>query len=545
MKKILFFAAAVAALLTSCNKENATQDFEEVSTVYATFAQDNATKVVMGASDGTKTPLNWNQGDEIVVVNANNMTYGKYQTAPSVQDGDSRAEFVLVDGTEINPSVPHFAVYPYERIFQGTYAFEYKAEQAYVENSFDPAQMPLTAKNASGNSFTFNAQAAVVRLKVSTTTSDVKVTSIELASKTKALTGYADADLTAATYGVPVRNTGKTTTLVCPAGGVAINGTAKEFNIVVPGQTYPSGDLTITVKTNKGFFKKTSKAEAIFAAGKVYNISVSGEPALPAGALPGVFTVGNGTDNIAGTSDDVKVYFSKGNLQAKYNGTNYIWGFAANQYDCIGDAAGNTTITAYGTNDNNAIVDLFGWSTSATNYGINVSTESSTYSGDFVDWGKNIGDGKTWRTLTKDEWVYLFNTRSASTVNGVANARYAKAKVNDEYGVILLPDSYTHPAGVDALKNINKADASFDVVNSYDISAWTKLESAGTVFLPAAGGRSGSTVYYSGREGCYRSSTVSAAVRAYDVNFNSSSVNPGYEETHQYGCSVRLITDVN
>lgn len=75
-----------------------------------------------------------------------------------------------------------------------------------------------------------------------------------------------------------MRNQGKTTTLVCPDGGVAINGTAKEFNIVVPGQTYPSGDLTITVRTSKGKIVKTSKTEATFAAGKVYNLNISGDP---------------------------------------------------------------------------------------------------------------------------------------------------------------------------------------------------------------------------------------------------------------------------
>lgn len=304
MKKFLFFAAAVAALVTSCNKEQATQDFEEVSTVYATFAQDNATKVVMGESDGTNTPLNWNQGDKIVVVNINgspenpeNLTHGMYQTASSVKDGDSRAKFDFKGGTQIDLSVPHFAVYPYERIFQDTHAFAYKSEQAYKENSFDPAQMPLVAKNESGNIFTFNAQAAVVRLKVSTTTSDVKVTSIELSSATRVLTGYADPDIETATYGVPVRETGKTTTLVCPAGGVAINGTAKEFNIVVPGQTYPSGDLTITVRTNKGNIVKTSKAEATFAAGKVYNLNISGEPVANT-PDPGIFTLTASGDKV-------------------------------------------------------------------------------------------------------------------------------------------------------------------------------------------------------------------------------------------------------
>lgn len=276
MKKLLFLAAAVAAMLTSCSKEQVVG----VSTIYAIFANDDATKVVMGPSDGTNTPLNWNAGDCIAVYNAISGTFGEYITSSSVHDGDERAEFSFYYmGSEIIPSEPHLAAYPYERIHPNTFAFKYNSTQTYTENSFDRLAMPMVAVNMSGNSFTFNPQAAVLRLKVSTTSSDITVNSIEITSANKYLVGWAAADLINYIYEVPVESAAKTVTLECNTP-VAINSTAKDFNIVVPGQTYPSGDLTITVNTNKGTIVKTSKADATFVAGKVYNINVSGTPTM-------------------------------------------------------------------------------------------------------------------------------------------------------------------------------------------------------------------------------------------------------------------------
>ena len=106
--------------------------------------------------------------------------------------------------------------------------------------------------------------------------------------------------------------------------------------------------------------------------------------------LPGVFSV-------SGTK---AVNFSKGNLQ--YVGGN--WQFADNQWDVIGASQA----------DNNR--DLFGWGT-----GNNPNQTSMQY-GDystFADWGSNMGGD--WRTLTRDEWLYIFDTRtSASALRGSA-----------------------------------------------------------------------------------------------------------------------------
>ena len=70
------------------------------------------------------------------------------------------------------------------------------------------------------------------------------------------------------------------------------------------------------------------------------------------GVLSGTFSV----------SASEKVHFSKGNLQATYNGSGYDWSFAANQYAYIGNSSGNKTIK---NQSNGNVVDLFGWSTDA------------------------------------------------------------------------------------------------------------------------------------------------------------------------------------
>ena len=192
------------------------------------------------------------------------------------------------------------------------------------------------------------------------------------------------------------------------------------------------------------------------------------------GKLPGAFSV----------SDTKVVYFSQGNLQ--YQASTGTWRFATNQYDFIGDAAGNNTTDEADRATQSSWIDLVGWGTSGwdntdndatsahyqpweicwTNHGYtgnrygygpsnaNVGageswSKSSSYQN--YDWGVynagQLGDG--WRVPTSEEWVYMFNTRSASTVNETANARFAVANLfGTTRGVIIFPDSYTHPDGV-------------------------------------------------------------------------------------------------
>ena len=250
---------------------------------------------------------------------------------------------------------------------------------------------------------------------------------------------------------------------------------------------------------------------------KVKGVTATSEaaaPSVPDGAISGVFSV----------SDGKQVYFSKGNL--RYASSK--WSFFDNQYD-------------YYTSYSADAWDKFGWSTSATTYGMSTSSSNGDYSGDFVDWGATMGAG--WRTLTSDEWAYLLKTRSASTVNGTENGRYAKAKVNDVGGVILFPDTYTHPDGVAAPTGVNATDEYGWEGNSYTAADWTKMESAGCVFLPAAGCRYGSEMIGLGSYGYYGSATPDGADYAYRVKFNSGSLEPANSINRCLGCSVRLVQE--
>ena len=249
--------------------------------------------------------------------------------------------------------------------------------------------------------------------------------------------------------------------------------------------------------------------------------------------VPGFFSV----------AEDKTVAFAQGNLQATTAdlGEHWTWGFAEHQYDYVGNAVANTMISGNGKVGENGTVDLFGWSTVANYFGIHYSDNPSQYSGDFVDWGKQIGDG--WRTLTKDEWVYVVNTRTgakASTVAETANARYAKATVNSIKGVILFPDGGTFAASeFTTVAALNQGSASF-TTTTCTADQWTALEAKGCVFLPIAGYRLDGVIYIVNADGFYWSSTPYDENYAYELFFGSG-FNPQAQGTRDTGYPVRLV----
>lgn len=193
-------------------------------------------------------------------------------------------------------------------------------------------------------------------------------------------------------------------------------------------------------------------------------------------------------------SSNQKVWFSPGNLQYIGSAATPYWKFADHQYDYLGDNGQASTAT-------NVDRDLFAWGTgnnpNKIYYDAVYYDEEFGYSADgqftWHEWGSNTisnGGEHTWFTMESYEWTYLLETRSASTVNGTENARYAKAKVNDVYGLIVFPDQYTHPTGVTLPIGINSTSNTGWDGNNYSASDWEAMEEVGAVFLPAAGQRS-------------------------------------------------------
>ena len=286
--------------------------------------------------------------------------------------------------------------------------------------------------------------------------------------------------------------------------------------------------LMMTVSVSAQFYIYLSNGEVL----KADSISLvapaesPNEPVTPTptsdGALSGEFSV----------SETTKVHFSQGNLQ--YVGT---WQFAEHQWDYFGD------------NQSDNHRDLFGWGTGdAPN---KVGENKNEYS-TFVDWGTNAitnggNEANQWHTLTKDEWGYLFYIRSnAATLFGLGS-------VNGINGTILLPDNWVLPNGVSFTASTTQGLADQGSFyensngnnfshNSYTVEQWVVMESAGAVFLPAAGYRWGTDEYNVGSRGYYWSSTPYDTGSAYYLDFYSDYLDPQGSRNYRYcGRSVRLV----
>ena len=192
------------------------------------------------------------------------------------------------------------------------------------------------------------------------------------------------------------------------------------------------------------------------------------------GALSGLFSIG----------ENKKVRFSMGNLQ--FNAKKYEFRFAEHQYDMIGKD--NEKIAR----DYDGWIDLFGYGTSGYMgcQPYEISTDNTQYPKQDIantkyDWGvyNPISNGGNkeglWRTLTKDEWMYLYKMRPN------AEKLCIFARVNGVDGRLLLPDDfYDHRVRIPI-----DATPSNCATNSYDLTQWATLESAGVVFQPWAGQR--------------------------------------------------------
>ena len=342
---------------------------------------------------------------------------------------------------------------------------------------------------------------------------------------------------------------------------------------------YQADHEMVSITTNEGGETKTY----VYKLGSAVNIQAGRQYTLTltlqsggGGFVSGAFAI----------SASASVYFSQGNLQATYDGSSWTWAFAEHQWDYIGDATktatgnGNTSINGNGTvSANNVTVDLFGWvgnsnttwsgtngsgtqgeasmhgisnsttTNNASHYGNKTGNDGETLKSDWGNVSITNGEGKSWRSLTSAEWQYIFNSRTGtgqgSTVNGTEHARYCHATINTDgtgvNGMILFPDGVTFAAGDATTWGTINGNSSWGT--QCTTAQWSKLESKGCVFLPAAGSRNGTTVSHAGTYGYYWSSTAypTSARYACRVYFYSGNLYPADYNNRYYGNSVRLV----
>lgn len=328
-----------------------------------------------------------------------------------------------------------------------------------------------------------------------------------------------------------------------PSNGGSVNG----------GGTYQQGQsCTVTATANSGFtFTNWTENGNQVSTNASYTFTVTGnrnlvanfEAALvvPTGAINGLFSV----------SVNQQVWFSQGNLQ--YQASTNTWKFADNQYQYKGSSNSNISQSYDGW------IDLYGWGTSGWNCGNtyyepwdsdNSCNECygppgvNDLTGSFVesDWGFHnaISNGGgvvgQWRTLSSDEWNYIFFTRNTTT-----GQRYALAIVANVGGVVILPDNWTYGT----LNYANQSNVSWGS-NVISASQWNNLEQHGAVFLPAAGNRYGTLIQHVNSWGWYWTASCLDSSSASAVYFRDGQMSGSTPTTYgskRMGLSVRLVQD--
>ena len=539
MKKIsmILMAFALAMMMSQCKKnEGQTTSNDEVVTITLDVKQNNGSKVVVNPNTGT---VDFETGDKIYVGSG-----GKY--VGFLTHNGTNFSGNITNPTENQPLQFYFLgnVTPQETLSAGT------TEECSVIISDQTEHLPVISCAASNENYVSGVTAysahllnkcALVKFNVTTpSNSPICITGM----KNKVTVDFTQNAMTPSIDGDGV--------IMLPAGS---GENVEKWAILLPQEFIEVGEFGSAYLEDGSYFGIRPEIPTIIENGYLaegLTLTVNTHNGNPIGAINGLFTI-----NAIGN----QVYFSKGNLQYIGSATTPYWKFADDQWDYLG------VLTGQNSSSQNVDRDLFGWATSGWDCGNTYympydTYYASSYSGLHYgnlygppglfnltgrcansDWGvynaiSNGGDeANLWRTLSIQEWQYIFNSRN--TESGI---RFAKAFVNGMNGVILLLDNWN--TDIYTLNNTNDEEAPYNS-NTLALYEWNTIESYGAVFLPGAGRRTGTSLYSCGTEGYYWSSTHGSTSTAYNIYFGNSSFNFEGVNYRYMGYSVRLVQDYN
>ena len=537
----IVMALALVLSLSQCKKNEQNNGGIQGEAVTITLDVSGATsgsatdgsRVVVNPSTGT---VNFENNDQIIVASG-----GKY--VGTLTYNGTLFTGAISNATEGYPLQFYFLgnVTPAETLTSGV------TESCSVVISDQTEHLPVISAAPSNENYTASMTDYTAHLlnkcalvKFNVTTSSEAATCIT-GMKNKVTVNFADNTLAHSQEGNGV--------ITLPAG----NG--EKWAILLPNEALEAGEQG-SAYSHDGVYIGTRGAvpatteNGYLTVGIEVNVTTEVNPGeVPVGAISGKFTI---------NADGDQVYFSQGNLQYIGSAANPYWKFADNQWDCIAEAQEGYSQTI----DR----DFFGWGTSGWNngnlyyqpYDLNGTddgnigygygpTDGTNYNYGLTgaysnaDWGvyNAISNGgnlpNQWRTLTINEWSYIFHR---STPSGII---YAKAIVNNVNGLILLPDDWSNTTYV-----LYQYNLSYAPYTSNEITAenWTVLENNGAVFLPASGGRYGETILYNGNYGVYWSTSAYGTYFASNMHWRDDELIIRNFSERGIGFSVRLVRDV-
>lgn len=537
MKKLTMIGmAALLMLAVSCKKDKE-QKIDENGIGFRATVESH---VGDSKTHLEGTAVKWS-ANESILVSSNTSTGKTFNFAGYASEGVAKFE-----ASELpeNFYEPNFTAY-----YPASSTITLNDEQTYVETGFAEGANPMMA--VSGNTeLQFKNLCGMLELQFySESTFNVKSITIT-SSVDEKLNGEGTAEWN---NGEPLLNLSSGTnslTLNCRNEAMSqVETSPTSYYFVLPAGTLASGfTVKVTDENDKVWTKTTEKNNSIVRSQitQLDKIEVN---------IPTPYY------SVSATK---KVLFAKGNLQ--YIGSTATWKFADNQYDYFGDNGQNG-----GDQDINR--DLFGWGTNGHNngnhyyqpwnyktnkygesvgygYGPVANNYKSNLEGE-TDWGAVFNpnaEGKTWRTLTKDEWNYLFNNDNRKSSDG--KLLRGLGRINGTNGLFILPDNWKEMiafVGIADDFNYGSADFSGNVVS---VDKWAKMEEAGATFLPAAGYRhttdDGSTIVVQevNASADYWTSSYFDKGRAYMFSIGKL---PTMIDDHKRskGFAVRLAYDLN
>lgn len=585
MKKSLNLFAVVLLIVLSaaCNKNEKPLDPQEAEQVKVTYIRaegGESSKASISDSDAT---FAWNTGDQIAVYADG---YKISDGLSSTYNATNNATFSFSGANVVDENDrANFAVFPASLVYDsGSNLYDTDVTESSLKinlpSSYTLAQVqdevspvPMIATNVKDGDLAFKSICALVRVTAVNISKDADHIAVTFPGK-KVQGEFTLTSVAPGTTGVVTANTdGTDDTITITDLGISSFTASLVLNVPVPSGVADSqeyNDIKVTVYDSGNHKINSITTPLKLSAGVPVAWAPSRKASRKVTATLPVF-------DLTGSK---KVVFAPGNLLANIStlptegspvGEADSWKFADYQYTVIGNVNENKLVKK-------GYIDLFSWvgaSAESDSYGI---LYKKTYDGSLhgssdsdalkTDWGHNVINdavgayaADVWRTPSGNDWTRVFTTRPASTVTDntdapIDNARFVKASINGINGLIIFPDYYQHPYGVDAPAKINDPGVTDALVaftvNEYSLAAWEKLEAAGCVFLPAAGYReytSGGAPFV-GQVNTYAMYWSKTPVggnpqRAYGVWYNNEKGWPSSNSRERRnGYAVRLVRDV-
>lgn len=519
-KRLFPFMVITAVLIgvTCCKKRAMTPSYVQ-DFVSITLDVGSTTKIDVNTVNGAVTFVD---GDEIIV--ANN---GKYIGKLEYDNG----YFV---GSIANPSTNDYLHFYNLGNIEVSNLLLGSSTGCTVSITDQINDLPVISYGHSIEKYTtgITSYTAVLENKCALVKFNVTTPSTYLATCIRGMYNTVTVNFADATFTYGMENDGKIT--IAPGSG-------ERWAILLPQNALALGEDSTAFS---GRYKGVRGAVPEIVAGELIGggVDVMVNTAMrPEGALKGLFTV---------NSEGKQVAFSRSNLS--YVQLSKEWRFLDHQYDVIeaDEVSVGKNCSRYST------ITLYKWGQTGYNHGAvsympyetaGKQLDQNVYGDHFynlydltgkADWGYNVitnggGTNRQWKTLTGDEWNYIFTGRLD------AELKYGRAIIDNQHnGLVVLPDDWP-PEYYSWLKPGDKPCDS----NTYDLSRWRQMEDMGALFMPYSGHRHGEWSDGTGKYGKVWSSSYATKYNAYGIIFSNTVLNFHATLQRNSGFAVRLVCE--